>query len=74
MANPKSVVDGKCPYCGSEEGFTERWVQNMCQYYSFDGKPIECNSHSVRGGTKQYCAECERVIHIPNLENVKGIS
>gem|GEM_PF-3878476 len=38
MANPKSVLDGKCPYCGSEEGFTERWVQNMCQYYSFDGK------------------------------------
>lgn len=67
----KTVVDGKCPYCGSTQGFTERFTQSMLQSYDFDGKATECQALSHRGGTRQYCANCERQINIPNVEQLK---
>ncbi|WP_063664313.1 hypothetical protein [Aliivibrio fischeri] len=67
----KVVIDGKCPYCGSAQGYMQRYVQSVTQYYGFEGEPIEASVVNHRGGTKKYCSNCERKLIIPNNQTEK---
>ncbi|HGS5026543.1 TPA: hypothetical protein ACMDS2_004280 [Vibrio parahaemolyticus] len=62
----KKVVDGRCPHCGSSDGFYKKTMFRVQQDYSFDN-PYEPNAAwytQVSGGERTQCLKCDKQIEI----------
>lgn len=56
--------NGKCPKCGSADGFYTRYMVGYMSFYRFGGsEPFDSEqSGTGRGGTVAYCMACDRPI------------
>ena len=56
-------MEFKCNLCGGEM-YEERHIQAVSILFDKTGEPFASENSHVRGGTKQYCAECGKDVSI----------
>jgi DNA-directed RNA polymerase subunit RPC12/RpoP len=59
------VNDIECPYCGSKDGYFERFVVKYRQDYTWESVGDFASEYDyVKGGIKKYCQECSRDVTV----------